>query len=71
MEEKEIAELEGSLKGWKEKVPIITKGFLSWEKDLVVEIPSQLDAEEPPHPPQGQRYPRHPGAPAPGFAPPQ
>jgi len=30
MEEKEIAELEGSLKGWKEKVPIITKGFLSW-----------------------------------------
>ncbi len=35
MEEKELTGLEGSLKGWKEKVPVITKGFLSWDKDLV------------------------------------
>ena len=35
MEDKEITGLKESLKGWKEKVPITTKGFLSWEKDLV------------------------------------
>jgi uncharacterized OsmC-like protein len=34
MEEK-MESLEESLKGYKEKVPIITKGFLTWEKDLV------------------------------------
>ena len=35
MEDKEASELEGSLQGWKEKVPVITKGFLTWDKDLV------------------------------------
>ncbi|MEW6674435.1 MAG: OsmC family protein [Nitrospirota bacterium] len=35
MEEREIAELEESIKGWKEKIPLISKGFLTWEKDLV------------------------------------
>ncbi|MEW6001554.1 MAG: OsmC family protein [Nitrospirota bacterium] len=39
MEEKKIESsvegLEESLKGYKEKVPIISKGFLTWEKDLV------------------------------------
>jgi putative redox protein len=35
MEEKEITELNDSLKGWKEKVPTTTKGFLEWDKDLV------------------------------------
>ncbi len=35
MEEREIAELEESIKGWKEKIPLVSKGFLTWEKDLV------------------------------------
>lgn len=35
MEGKDVTELEGSLQGWKEKVPVITKGFLTWDKDLV------------------------------------
>lgn len=35
MEDKEVNELEGSLQGWKEKTPPLTKGFLTWEKDLV------------------------------------
>jgi putative redox protein len=35
VEEKEIDELKESVKGWKEKVPLVTKGFLEWEKDLV------------------------------------
>jgi len=35
MEDKELTELKGSLQGWKEKVPAVTKGFLTWEKDLV------------------------------------
>jgi uncharacterized OsmC-like protein len=35
MEERETTELKDSLKGWKKKVPVTTKGFLSWENDLV------------------------------------
>ena len=35
MGEKEIESLGETLKGYKEKVPIISKGFLTWEKDLV------------------------------------
>ena len=35
MGEKEIESLGETLKGYKEKVPIISKGFLAWEKDLV------------------------------------
>lgn len=35
MEEREIAGLEESIKGWKEKIPLVSKGFLTWEKDLV------------------------------------
>lgn len=35
MEEKEIEVLEETLKGYKEKVSTISKGFLTWEKDLV------------------------------------
>jgi putative redox protein len=35
LEDKETAELKESLKGWKEKVPLETKGFLSWDNDLV------------------------------------
>jgi putative redox protein len=33
--EREIAGLEESIKGWKEKIPLVSKGFLTWEKDLV------------------------------------
>jgi putative redox protein len=35
VEDKELTGLKESLKGWKEKVPLESKGFLSWEKDLV------------------------------------
>lgn len=35
MEEREITELEESLKGYKEKIPTVSKGFLTWEKDRV------------------------------------
>ncbi|MCK5511198.1 MAG: OsmC family protein [Thermodesulfovibrionia bacterium] len=35
MEDKELTGLKESLKGWKEKVPFESKGFLTWEKDLV------------------------------------
>jgi hypothetical protein len=35
MEERETSGLEDSLTGWKKKVPVTTKGFLSWENDLV------------------------------------
>lgn len=35
MGEKEIESLGETLKGYKEKVLIISKGFLTWEKDLV------------------------------------
>ncbi|MBI5057315.1 MAG: OsmC family protein [Nitrospirae bacterium] len=35
MEENELTELKESLTGWKEKVPVVSKGFLSWDKDLV------------------------------------
>jgi putative redox protein len=35
MGEKEIESLGETLKGYKEKVPIISKGFLAWEKDLI------------------------------------
>ncbi|MDH4028734.1 MAG: OsmC family protein [Nitrospirota bacterium] len=35
MEEKEITDLSGSLTDWKKNVPVATKGFLSWEHDLV------------------------------------
>lgn len=35
MEEKHTEELEDSLKGWKEKTPLESRGFLTWEKDLV------------------------------------
>lgn len=35
MEEKDIAELESSLEGWKKHIAGTTKGFLTWEKDLV------------------------------------
>lgn len=39
MEEKEvespISGLEESLKGYKEKIPLVSRGFLTWEKDLV------------------------------------
>ncbi len=35
MEEKETESLRETLKGYKEKVPVISKGFLTWEKDQV------------------------------------
>jgi putative redox protein len=35
MEEKETESLGDTIKGYKEKVPIINKGFVTWEKDLV------------------------------------
>lgn len=35
MEEKEVAGLEGSLDEWKKNVPVETRGFLTWENDLV------------------------------------
>lgn len=39
MEEKEvespISGLEESLKGYKEKIPLVSRGILTWEKDLV------------------------------------
>lgn len=35
MEDKEIVNLDESIKGWKEKIPLTSKGFLTWEKDLV------------------------------------
>ncbi|MBI4849095.1 MAG: OsmC family protein [Nitrospirae bacterium] len=35
MEENELTELKESVTGWKEKVPVVSKGFLSWDKDLV------------------------------------
>jgi putative redox protein len=35
LEDKEIKGLKESLKEWKEKVPVESKGFLTWEKDLV------------------------------------
>lgn len=34
-EEKEIEGLEGSLTGYKEKIPSVNKGFLTWENNLV------------------------------------
>ncbi len=34
-EEKEVVELEEQLKGYKEKVATITKGWLEWDKDLI------------------------------------
>ncbi len=34
-EDKETEALEGTLTGYKEKVPIENKGFLTWENDLV------------------------------------
>ncbi len=34
-EEKEVASLEGSLKGYKEKIPPANKGTLAWEKELI------------------------------------
>ncbi len=33
--EKEIEELEGSLTGYKEKIPPVNKGTLTWERDLI------------------------------------
>ena len=35
MEENKAEDLENSLKGWKEKTPLESRGFLTWEKDLV------------------------------------
>ncbi len=35
MEEEITENLENSVEGWKEKVPVTTKGFLSWDNDLV------------------------------------
>lgn len=32
---REIEELEGSLTGYKEKIPPVNKGTLTWEKDLI------------------------------------
>ncbi|NOY64333.1 MAG: OsmC family protein [Nitrospirae bacterium] len=34
-EEKEVVELEEQLKGYKEKVATITKGWLEWDRDLI------------------------------------
>jgi len=34
-EEKEVVELEEQLKGYKEKVATVTKGWLEWDKDLI------------------------------------
>lgn len=35
MEEKDSEDLGKSIEGWKEKTPLESKGFLTWEKDLV------------------------------------
>lgn len=35
MEDNSTKDLDKSVKGWKEKVPLESRGFLSWEKDLV------------------------------------
>jgi len=35
MDENSTGDLENSLKGWKEKTPLESRGFLTWEKDLV------------------------------------
>lgn len=35
MEENTSEDLENSVKGWKEKTPLESKGFLTWENDLV------------------------------------
>ena len=35
MEDKDVSQLKGSLTDWKKNVPTATKGFLSWEHDLV------------------------------------
>lgn len=35
MEEKEIEGLEESLKSYKEKIPLVSRAFLTWEKDMV------------------------------------
>ncbi len=35
MEEKNAEDLEKSVEGWKEKVPLESKGFLTWENELV------------------------------------
>jgi putative redox protein len=35
LQEKELTELKESLKDWKKNVPIETKGFLTWEKNLM------------------------------------
>ncbi len=34
-EEREVAELEEQLKGYKEKVATVTKGWLEWDRDLI------------------------------------
>ncbi len=33
--EEEVASLEGSLKGYKEKIPPVNKGSLAWDKELI------------------------------------
>lgn len=35
MEEKETEGLDESLKGYKEKIPFVSRAFLTWEKDMV------------------------------------
>ncbi len=35
MEEKEIKGLDESLKGYKEKISLVSRAFLTWEKDMV------------------------------------
>jgi len=35
VEKNNAADLEKSIKGWKENVPAESRGFLTWEKDLV------------------------------------
>lgn len=45
MEEKNVENLEESLKGYKEKILEVNKGFLEWDKELIFRVRTQMGYE--------------------------